>query len=63
MELTVKQCELILGMYKASVTMAMNSGIPIGKEYYEDIDEIRDKINEEMRMAIVRERGGCGLWS
>jgi hypothetical protein len=35
-------------MFNASIKHAMDSGIPIGKEYYEDIDVIK----EELRKAI-----------
>lgn len=63
MTLTKNQCELLIGMFKASVTNAMNSGIPIGKEYYKDIDEVRDKLNAEMQEAIKRENGGNEPWS
>lgn len=62
MELTIKQCELLLGMVKASINHAVQSGIPIGREYYEEIDEIRDKIYAEMQEAIKRGNGGNGAW-
>ena len=42
MTLTKSQCRLLIDMVKASILMAKNSGIPIGKEYYNDIDEIID---------------------
>lgn len=58
MELTVKQCELLLSMFNASIEHAMKSGIPIGREYYEDIDIIKDKIYSELSEAIKREKGG-----
>ena len=45
-------------MVNASITNALNSGIPIGKEYYEDIDEIKDKLNTEMCEAIYEEMRG-----
>lgn len=48
MELTVKQCELLLSMFDASIGHAMKSGIPIGREYYEDIDIIKDKLCAEL---------------
>jgi hypothetical protein len=35
-------------MFNASICRAQESGIPIGKEYYEDIDAIRDKLYEEL---------------
>lgn len=63
MELNVKQCELLLGMFKASVEHAVKSGIPIGREYYDDIDIIRDKLYNECHEAIKRENGGNESWS
>ena len=48
MELTRKQCILLLDMVKASINRAASSGIPIGKEYYYDIEEIKDKLYQEM---------------
>ena len=58
MTLTKEQCKLLLSMVNASITNAINSGIPIGKEYYEDIDTIKDKLNTEMCEAIYKEMGG-----
>lgn len=63
MELTVKQCELLLGMVKASISHAVQSGIPIGREYYEEIDGIKDKIYAEMQEAVKRANGGIEPWS
>ena len=51
MTLTKKQCILLFDMFKASIERAMSSGIPIGKEYYDDIDEIRNKLIQEMTIA------------
>lgn len=34
MELTRKQCILLLDMVKASIERTASSGIPIGKEYF-----------------------------
>lgn len=56
MELTIKQCNLLLDMFNASITHALQSGIPIGKEYYADIDAIRDKLYAERQAAVKRER-------
>lgn len=56
MELTIKQCNLLLDMFNASITRALQSGIPIGKEYYEDIDAIKDKLYAERQAAVKRER-------
>lgn len=48
MTLTKKQCELLISMFNASICRAQESGIPIGREYYEDIDTLRDKLYQEM---------------
>ena len=48
MTLTKKQCELLLSMFNASICRAQESGIPIGREYYEDIDIIKQKLYEEL---------------
>lgn len=56
MELTIKQCNLLLDMFNASITRALQSGIPIGKEYYADIDAIKDKLYAERQAAVKRER-------
>ena len=50
MNLTVKQLELLISMVNASITMAANSGIPIGQEYYQDIDAIK----EQLYQALVK---------
>ena len=55
MILTRKQCELLINVFNASITTAMNSGIPIGKEYYQDIDIIKEKLYEELAEANKRE--------
>ena len=54
MILTTSQCNLLLSMFNASITNAMNSGIPIGKEYYKDIDIIREKLYTELAEANGR---------
>ena len=56
MNLTVSQCKLLIDMFNASLTQAVRSGIPVGKEYYDDIDSIRDKLYCEMAEANKRER-------
>ena len=48
MKLTKKQYVLLLNMVNASVERAASSGIPIGKEYYNDIDEIKEKLYQEI---------------
>ena len=52
MELTHEQYELLYNMFNASIRNAMNSGIPIGKEYYEDIDCIRENLLNAMQNAV-----------
>ena len=42
-------------MVNASITVAMNSGIPIGKEYCQDIDIIKEKLYEELAKLSKRE--------
>ena len=37
MELTREQCELLLNAFNAGIVNAINSGFPIGKEYYNDM--------------------------
>lgn len=48
MKLTLNQVTLLLNMFNASLSRAADSGIPIGKEYYEDIDKIKEKLYEEI---------------
>lgn len=55
MTLTVKQCELLISMFNAGVRRAVESGIPIGQEYYSDIDEIKNKLYAERQEAISKE--------
>ena len=66
MTLTVKQCELLISMFNASVRRAVESGIPIGQEYYSDIDEIKNKLYAERQEAINKEirkeKGGSRTW-
>lgn len=52
MELTISQCDLLINMFNASIEAAMKSGIPIGAEYYNEIDEIKDKLYTELKNAI-----------
>lgn len=56
MELTRDQCILLINMVNASIEMASKSGIPIGKEYVEDIDEIKKKLYEELAEINMSER-------
>lgn len=55
MTLTSSQARLLLSIFSAGVTRACQSGIPIGKEYYDDIDAIREKLYCEMAEANKRE--------
>lgn len=55
MNLTSKQYALLYDMFNASIRHAMDSGIPIGKEYYEDIDIIRDNLLKAERQAKLKE--------
>ena len=55
MILTNKQAVLLLNIFTASISNAMNSGIPIGNEYYDDIEDIREKLYTEIREAAIRE--------
>lgn len=52
MELTREQCDLLLRVFNAGIVNAVNSGFPIGKEYYKDIDEIKEKLYQEMRDKV-----------
>ena len=55
MNLTSKQYTLLYDMFNASIRHAMDSGIPIGKEYYEDIDIIRDNLIKALQQAKLKE--------
>lgn len=55
MILTVEQYELLYNMVNASIKQAMDSGIPIGKEYYEDIDTIKAALSKEIRETRMKE--------
>ena len=48
MKFTRKQCELLLNVFNVSITNAIKSGFPIGKEYYNDINEIKEKLYQEI---------------
>ena len=56
MEFTREQCILLINMVNASIEMSSKSGIPIGKEYVEDIDEIKKKLYEELAEINMSER-------
>ena len=55
MNLTSEQYTLLYDMFNASIRHAMDSGIPIGKEYYEDIDIIRDSLFKAEQQAKLKE--------
>ena len=55
MNLTSEQYTLLYDMFNASIRHAMDSGIPIGKEYYEDIDIIRDILIKALQQAKLKE--------
>lgn len=48
MKLTARECELLINVFNAGITRAVESGIPIGKEYWKDIDSIKNKLYEEL---------------
>lgn len=48
MVLTKSECNLLINIVNAGITRAVESGIPIGKEYWKDIDSIKNKIYEEL---------------
>lgn len=52
--LTVEQYELLLNMFNASLEAALKSGIPIGSEYYNDIEAIKEKLYRDLHKAIER---------
>ena len=62
MVLTKSQCELLINIFNAGIENAMKSGIPIGKEYYNDIDNIKEKLYKELQYAPITEEGGDKLW-
>ena len=55
MNLTSEQYTLLYDMFNASIRHAMDSGIPIGKEYSEDIDIIRDSLFKAEQQAQLKE--------
>lgn len=55
MNLTVEQYTLLYDMFNASIRHAMDSGISIGKEYYEDIDIIKDNLLKALQQAKLKE--------
>ena len=55
MKFTKKQCELLLNVFNAGIANAIKSGFPIGKEYYNDIDEIKEKLYQEITIAKEEE--------
>ena len=50
LELTRKQYTLLINMVNASINNAASSGIPIGQEYYKDIDIIKQELYKELAL-------------
>lgn len=48
LNLTYKECELLISIFNAGIKRAMESGIPIGKEHYQNIDIIKGKLYQEL---------------
>ena len=48
MELTKSQCELMINILNASIEHSMKSGIPIGQEYYYDLEKIKEELYKEL---------------
>jgi hypothetical protein len=46
-ELTVNQIELLQSMVNASIQRAAESGIPVAKEFYNAIDNIKEWLENE----------------
>ena len=59
MELTKSQCELMINMLNASIEHSMKSGIPIGKEYYYDLEKIKEELYQEA--YGYNQKGGFGF--
>ena len=59
MTLTPAQYRLLLDAFSASIKRAAESGIPIGKEYYNDIEIIREKLYQEV--YGYNQKGGFGF--
>lgn len=55
MKLTAKECELLINVFNAGIKRAVESGFPIGKEYYKDIDNIKEKLYKELYKAQKEE--------
>lgn len=56
MMLTSKQYYLLIDMFNASIRQALNSGIPISKEYEKDIDTIKTALYDSLYQSIRREK-------
>lgn len=48
MTLTKSECNLLINIVNAGIMRAVESGIPIGEEYWKDIDNIKNKLYEEL---------------
>lgn len=58
MTLSREECELLISVFDASIENAMRSGIPIGKEHYSNIDNIKEKLYKELCRISLKEEGG-----
>lgn len=58
MTLSRKECELLISVFDAGIENAMRSGIPIGKEHYNSIDNIKEKLYKELCRISLEEEGG-----
>lgn len=58
MTLSKEECNLLISVFNAGIENAMKSGIPIGKEYYDSIDSIKEKLYRELYIADLNEREG-----
>ena len=61
MELTRSECILLINTFNKSIENAVKSGIPIGKEYYEDIDNIKKKLYDEL--TELNKKEGYSRWN
>ena len=55
MNLTTQQYILLYDMFNASLKLAVSSGIPLGREQYEDIDIIGDNLIDAIHKSQLKE--------
>ena len=55
MTLTRDECMLLQGVLKSGIKHAVESGIPIGREYERLIDSVQEKLAKELCLAQDRE--------